>query len=207
MNWIKIFFSVILASFVLLITNPVLAEENKEDANTIKSLKVALFGPLAGIGDAILWFTVLPIAAGICASLASQGNVLGPITFLLAYIGVFFSRILWTKMGYGLGTRAISKLKENTQAISKSASVLGVTVIGALIASYVSIEVATTIPISEGHSVSIQADFLDKILPNVLPLGYTFFMYYLLKKKNLKPTALILITFVSAICLSAIGVL
>jgi len=34
-------------------------EENKEKRSTIKGLKLALFGPMAGIGDAIFWFTLL----------------------------------------------------------------------------------------------------------------------------------------------------
>ena len=182
-------------------------EENKEERSTINSIKVALFGPLAGIGDALFWFTFLPIIAGVSASFASQGNVLGPILFFLAYCGVFASRILWTNLGYSLGAAAVTKIRENTQAISKAASVLGVTVIGALIASYVHIEVLSTIPVSEGHSISLQADFFDKIIPNLLPVLYTFLMYYLLKKKNAKPTALILLTFVGAIALSFLGVL
>lgn len=40
-------------------------EEKGENRDTIKGLKVALFGPIAGIGDAIFWFTLLPIMAGI----------------------------------------------------------------------------------------------------------------------------------------------
>jgi len=40
-------------------------EENKEKRSTIKGLKLALFGPMAGIGDAIFWFTLLPVVAGI----------------------------------------------------------------------------------------------------------------------------------------------
>ena len=53
--------------------------EEKENRDTIKGLKVALFGPIAGIGDAIFWF--LPIMAGICSSFASQGNILGQFCF------------------------------------------------------------------------------------------------------------------------------
>lgn len=49
-------------------------EEKGENRDTIKGLKVALFGPIAGIGDAIFWFTLLPIMAGICSSFASQGT-------------------------------------------------------------------------------------------------------------------------------------
>ena len=40
-------------------------EENHEDRDLIKGLKLALFGPISGIGDAIFWFTFLPIIAGI----------------------------------------------------------------------------------------------------------------------------------------------
>ena len=47
-------------------------EEKGENRDTIKGLKVALFGPIAGIGDAIFWFTLLPIMAGICSSFASR---------------------------------------------------------------------------------------------------------------------------------------
>ena len=38
-------------------------EEGGADHDTIKGLKLALFGPIAGIGDAIFWFTILPIVA------------------------------------------------------------------------------------------------------------------------------------------------
>lgn len=182
-------------------------EENNEERSIIKGLRVALFGPLAGIGDAIFWFTVLPIVAGISASFASEGNVLGPIIFFAAYVCIFASRILWTRLGYGLGVKAIDKLQKNSKIISKCATILGVTVIGALIASYVQISVVSKIAISSGHSISIQKDFLDKIFPNLLPMAYTLLMYFFLKKKNVKPAILILFTFVCAILLSALGVL
>ena len=52
-------------------------EEQHENRDTIKGLKLALFGPIAGIGDAIFWFTLLPIIAGISCSFASQGLILG----------------------------------------------------------------------------------------------------------------------------------
>ncbi len=58
-------------------------EENNEDRDIIRGLKVSLFGPLAGIGDAIFWFTLLPIIVGISSSFALQGSILGPIIFVL----------------------------------------------------------------------------------------------------------------------------
>ncbi|HEY4391270.1 MAG TPA: PTS galactosamine transporter subunit IID [Paenibacillus sp.] len=182
-------------------------EESKEDRSTIKGLKVALFGPLAGIGDAIFWFTLLPIVAGISASFAKDGNLLGPIIFFLVYLGVFLLRIFWAHMGYNLGTRAIAMIKENSEVISKAATILGVTVIGGLIASYVHINVAASFTVTSGHTISLQEEFFDNIFPNILPFGYTFLMYWLIKAKKISPVILIAATFVLAIILSYFGVL
>lgn len=182
-------------------------EENGQKRSTIDSLRIALFGPLAGIGDAITWFTILPIVAGISASFAKQGSILGPLIFFLVYIGMFFVRIPIAQLGYSAGTRAISKIRESSAMISRAASILGCTVIGGLIASYVTISVKSKIRVSPTVSISIQSQFFDHIFPKILPLGYTFLMYYLLKKKNVSPVMLILLTFVLAIAFSWMGVL
>lgn len=182
-------------------------EENHEEREVIDTLRVSLFGPLAGIGDAITWFTILPIVAGITASFAKQGSILGPLIFLLVYIGMFLARIPIAHLGYNTGVKAITQINENLGPVSHAANVLGVTVIGGLIASYVQIKVLTSIHIAQGHNLSIQTQFFDRIFPNILPLGYTFFLYWLLKKKNVSPILLIVITFVLAIVLSWLKVL
>lgn len=182
-------------------------EENNEDRNIIKGLKVALFGPLAGIGDAIFWFTLLPIVAGVSASFAMEGSVLGPIIFFAVYLIIFILRIAWTHLGYNLGVKAIDKIKHNSKVIGKAATVLGVTVIGGLIASYVKINVLTNIVVNESKTVSLQTDFFDKIFPNILALGYTLLMYFLIKNKKISPVILIFSTFIMAIVLSFFGIL
>lgn len=60
-------------------------EENKESRDSIRGIKIALMGPLGGIGDALFWFTLLPIAASVGVSLGIQGNIAGPIIFLLVF--------------------------------------------------------------------------------------------------------------------------
>lgn len=182
-------------------------EEKKEDRGLIKGLKVALFGPLAGIGDALFWFTLLPIMAGICASLAIEGSIVGPLIFFLVYLTIFILRIVWTHLGYNLGVKAIDKIKTGTQTISRAATILGVTVIGGLIASYVKISLAPQIVVNAEKTVSLQKDFIDKIFPNILPLGYVLLMYYLLRKKKVSPVVLIVVTFALAIIGSLIGLL
>ena len=55
------------------------AEQEDFDVDTINSIKLSLMGPLAGIGDSFIWGTLRIIATGVGLSLATQGNVLGPI--------------------------------------------------------------------------------------------------------------------------------
>lgn len=181
--------------------------ESGENRETINGLRVGLFGPLAGIGDSLLWFTLLPIVAGITASLALEGNIAGPIIFFIIYILVYLLRFPLTKAGYKLGINALDFSSEESALISKAATILGMTVIGALIASYINIDVLATIQTAAGNTVSIQTDLLDKIMPNILPIGYTFLLFYLLRKKHVSPIMLIVVTFVLALILSLLGIL
>lgn len=57
-------------------------EEAGEDRKLIEGIRNGLFGPFAGLGDAIFWFTVLPISAAICCSLAQNGSILGPLLYI-----------------------------------------------------------------------------------------------------------------------------
>lgn len=168
-------------------------EGNKNDTETIRGIKVATMGPLGGIGDALFWLTLLPIAAGIGASLALEGNVAGPIIFLVMFNVVHFAlRFGLMHYGYRTGVNAIGTLKESTKAVSRAASILGLTVVGALIASYINLSLDVVIKAGAAE-VNIQEGVLDQIMPKMLPLGYAFLMYWLLKK-GWSPLALIGVT-------------
>lgn len=181
-------------------------EENKEDLDTIRGIKVALMGPLGGIGDALFWFTLLPIAASIGASLALEGSVLGPIIFLLLFNIVHFGlRFTLGHYAYKMGVNAISKLQAGTKYVTKGSLILGLTVIGGLIASYVNFKIPYIIDTGK-TTIAIQTDVLDKIMPNLLPLVFTLFMFYLLKKGK-TPITLIMITLAIGILGSILGVL
>jgi len=182
-------------------------EENKEDRQLIKGLKLALFGPIAGIGDAIFWFTLLPIIAGVSCSFASEGLIIGPIIFVACYVAIWCLRIVWTHMGYNLGVKSFEMLQENSDIIANSATILGITVIGALIASYVNIELLPVINVAGDISVGVQTAFFDSIFPKILPMGYTLLMYFFLKKKQVSPVILIFVTIIGAIVCSYIGLL
>lgn len=170
-------------------------EGNKEDREAIRGIKVATMGPLGGIGDALFYLTLLPITAGIGASLAIEGNFMGPIVFLIMFNVIHFGvRFGLMRYGYKTGVKAISKLKEGTQQVSRAASIVGLTVVGGLIATYVAFQVDYVWDQGESE-LNIQTDVLDKIMPAMLPLAYTLLMYWLLKKGR-SPLALIGVTVV-----------
>ncbi|QYE97595.1 PTS system mannose/fructose/sorbose family transporter subunit IID [Paraclostridium sordellii] len=178
-------------------------EQKKADVQTIRSLRVAAMGPLGGIGDAIFWFTLLPISAGVGANLALEGSIAGPIIFLLMFnivhLGLRFWLMHWS---YKTGVEGITKLTKNAKEFTRSATVLGMIVVGALIASYVNIDIVTEIPIGE-TALKVQ-EILDGIMPKLLPLGLTFGMYGLVKK-NVSPMINILIMVIIGITGAYIG--
>ena len=193
-----------IVSFILGLV--VAMEEKKESPDLIRSMKVATMGPLAGIGDSLIWFTLLPLLAGIGASMAMDNSIMGPIFFLITFnIGENIVRFGLVHYGYRLGVSALEKIRGLSQKVTESASILGMTVIGALIASYVSLNLAAEVKAGEAI-VNVQADVLDKIMPNMLPLLYTLWMFYMIKKKNTSPMVLILITVVVCVVGKFLGI-
>ena len=144
------------------------------------------------------------IIASICCSLATQNNVLGPIFYILFWaLTAIFSRIWFVRLGYNAGVSSIKFIGDNASYISKAAGILGVMVVGGLIPSYVSFAFPETLVIS---SVSVQGIF-DSIMPNILPLGFVFLLYWLFKKKNVNTMKLILLVIALSVALSFLGIM
>lgn len=158
-------------------------EQQKADINTIRAVRVAAMGPLGGIGDAIFWFTLVPIAAGIGSNMAIQGSIAGPIVFLLLFNIVQFAvRFFLMHWSYKLGTSAIEALTSNAKEFTRAASLLGVFVVGALTSNYGG---TTIVPVLE-NGKTVQS-ILDGVLPKMIPMALTLGMYFLMKKKGWTP--------------------
>ena len=173
-------------------------ERSKQNVNSIQSTKIAVGAPMGGIGDAMFWLTLLPICAGIGADLALQGSIMGAVVFLLLFNSVHFGlRFGLAHYAYKMGVAAIPMIKANTKKVGHAASIVGMTVIGALVATYV--RLSTTAEIEAGDAVvKLQADVLDKLMPAFLPLLYTLLMYTLVKR-GWSPLKLIGVTVVISI--------
>lgn len=149
----------------------------------IRAVRVAAMGPLGGIGDAIFWFTLVPISAGISANLALNGSILGPFVFLAMFNTVHFGVRYWLMhWSYKMGTNAIEALTRNAKEFTRAASILGVLVVGALTSLYGG--TSTVLEIPNGDSPIILQEVLDGIMPKLIPLGLTLLLYWLIKNKN-----------------------
>lgn len=183
------------------------AEDENFDTQSISNVKTALMGPLAGVGDAFYWGTLRIIATGIGTSLALQGNVLGPILFLLIYnVPALIIRYILTFIGYKFGTDVLTKVEESGMMaqMTKAASVMGLMVAGAMTASMV----AVNIPISfgVGESVTTVQEILDGVVPGIMPLTVFGIVYYMLKKK-MKPLPIMLVLLIVGIAGAFFGFL
>lgn len=178
------------------------------DISSINNVKVGLMGPLAGIGDSLLWGTLRIIATGIGTSLALQGNILGPILFLLIFnIPHIILRYICMMGGYKLGAGFLSKMQQGglMDKVTYGASIVGLMSIGAMIATMVTVN----IPLSygEGDSAIVIGDILNGIIPGIIPLLFTGFIYWLVTKKKMKTTVALLLILVIGIIGSLTGIL
>lgn len=157
------------------------------------NIKTTLMGPIAGIGDSIIQGIIVPILLSIGMSLAKGGNILGPLFYIIAYaiVGVSISYIAFHS-GYKLGVNAVDKLVgENSKRITDAFNILGVMVIGALAANTITLNTIARIPLG-GKSQSLQS-VLNGVFPGIFPLAIVLFSWWLVSKKQLSPTKVILI--------------
>ena len=179
-------------------------EQNKADIPTIRAVRVAAMGPLGGIGDALFWFTLVPIVAGISSDFALKGSIAGPLLFLAVFnIFQFAIRYWLMHWSYNLGTDAIGIFTANAKEFTRAASILGVFVVGALTSLYGGTKLG--IQIANGEKPIVIQAILDGVLPKLIPLGITLGLYYLLARKKWTPLRCIVLLLVVGIGFAFLG--
>ena len=155
------------------------------DTEAINSIKTGLMGPLAGIGDTLIQGVIVPILLAFCIGMAIDGNLMGPVlyTVLISAVVIGVSYVVYMQ-GYKFGRTAVENLLQSGtfKKIITGAGILGCTVIGALTGKYVTLSTAIKFSTSAETSIALQADFLDKIMPGLIPLVLTLFTFKLLNK-------------------------
>ena len=196
-----------LASFVMGIAGS-MEKENSEkpdfDANAIGSIKTSLMGPLAGIGDTIGWAMIPTIFGSIAASMGMQGNPVGIIMWAAFTIAFLAVRILEVEWGYNMGINVVTKLGQKITVFTEACSVLGLTVVGALIASVVNLK--TALSFTNGDVTMNVQDLIDGVMPKLLPVVAVALIYFFMSKKQVKMTRMILIIIILSWVGAATGI-
>ena len=183
-------------------------EQGSTDA-AITGIKTGLMGPIAGIGDSIIWAAVMPIIIALFLPFAINGNALGAIMPIILYTGVtvLIGYYLCIK-GYVIGKNSILQLLQDGKVkdLIDGASVLGLFMMGSLSASYIKIETPFKIAIANSQPIMIQ-EILNSIAPGLLELAAVFGIYWFLKTKGPRYNIIMIAIIIFSMVRSVLGLL
>ena len=161
--------------------------ENVPD-EVMYSMRTALMGPMAGIGDSLVWGTCKTISLSIATTCALSGILFAvPVALMLPLVTYFIGRWLYG-LGYDLGRTAVMNMLKSgiMDKIIMACGMLGLMVMGALSAENVALEIATEFTLENAADpISIQG-MIDAVAPGLLPLAVIGLVYLYLKKHNNK---------------------
>lgn len=186
-----------------------LAMEEKDGIqalDAVQGFKTGMMGPLAGVGDTLVWVLYPTIMGSIAAYMGLEGNPTGAIIWLLMNVFFLFFRLRLFHIGYNSGLKLVTVLGSKLSIFTEAASIMGLTVVGALIPSVVKINVGLVFKTGE-VGLPIQTDVLDKIMPALLPAVLTYAVYTLLSKKKMTVIQIIFTVIALALVLSYFGIL
>lgn len=183
--------------------------ENVDD-EMIRTTKSALMGPVAGIGDSLIQATIVPLLTTLAITLTGSSNSpLGSILYMITTPIILwaYAYFLFNK-GYSLGRNAVMMLSGSMlDKIRNAIQVFGIIVIGALSANYVKLETVLEFSAGKDTTPVVLQDILNNIFPNILSLLLVVGCYYLVSKKNISITKLIVLLMVGVVALSLIGII
>lgn len=161
-----------------------------ESEEVVRGLKTGLMGPFAGVGDTLFIAIYRAIVFSIAAYMALDGNALGLLIPIVGVMAVMYVRYKFTYLGYKQGQKIATEFGNKIQSLTDGASILGLTVVGGLIASVISFKLDLTFKFGEVEL--ILQEMFDKIMPALIPVAIVYASYKLLGKKKMNSTKLII---------------
>ena len=198
------------------------ANANKQcSPELISGAKVALIGPTSAIGDSLWVATIIPILLTLCLSIAQTNpgtSWLGPVLYMIIYpLGTCLLSWSLFKLGKKSGLEGMQSFMATGRlnALTDTMTILGLLVVGALTASFVSVTLPIQIrrdvydavnnTVLENQVIFNADNLVNAIFPKLLPLGLTLWVYRLYAKKKFAPLALMGIILVLALVLTWLG--
>ena len=193
-------------------------------AEAIQEAKVALIGPTSAIGDSLWVATIIPLLLTICLSISNalpNAAWIGAIVYMIVYpLGTYLLSRKLFNLGYKAGLEGVQRFMASGQLnrIMQAITVLGLIVVGALTASFVTctlnIDIKTVTQVFDEASGSYVEgmisvfnldNLLNSVFPKIVPLALTLGVYRLYTKKNWSPLAIMGVILVLAAVLTALG--
>lgn len=186
---------------------------NSAGLDVAASIKTALMGPFAGIGDTIFGMITGAVFGSIAATMALEGNAIGIAIWTLWQIACFFFRFKMFDLGYEQGIKLVTTLSGKMNALTEAAAVLGLTVVGCMIATMIKFNLAS-INVGLGifeDGAELMKEFplqtyADSIMPALFPAVLAALCYWLLGKKWMNSNKLIISVVLAAILLRLFGI-
>lgn len=176
------------------------ANHENIDGEMINGIRAGLMGPLAGIGDSLIVGTLIPILLGIGLGLSTGGSPLGAIFYIIVWNALMIFGMRWAYYkGYELGGKAVEMVVgEKATAVRESVIMVGTIVIGAVAATWVNINTSLKMYNSRGGVIIDLQKTLDGVFPKILSAGAVILAWWLMSKKKISPTIVMLIFLVIA---------
>ena len=175
----------------------------------ITAIKSSLMGPFAGVGDALLPGTFIPILLAIGCGLSKDGSVLGAILYMIVFLGVMIP-LTWFlfKKGCELGASAAELILGNDlkDDVVEALNTVGLVVVGTVSAQYAAFNIGWKY-VEDGVTLVDLGALIDGVWPKLPVYLLALFTYWLMAKKNWSATKVILLYLIIAIVGYFTGVL
>lgn len=166
--------------------------------DVMNAIKSGLMGPMAALGDSLFASTGNALLLSFGMGLALQGNILGPIIFMVVWTAITIGFSMWgIQFGYREGTKIMDSEIFSPAMVRKATaflSILGLTVVGGLSAQFVSL--STAISWTNGESITQLQTIFDGLMPKLLPFAIVMITWYLHDKKGISVLKLLLLLIV-----------
>ena len=193
------FFHTIIAGFDLAMEE----KDGVKSKDAVNGIKTGLMGPFAPLGDSIFGSLVPAIMGSIAATMAIAGQPWGILLWIAVAVAYDIFRWKQLEFAYKEGVNLITNMQSTLTALVEAASVLGIFMVGGLIATMINFEVSWVWNIGE-KAIDFQ-DMMNLIFPRLIPAVFTGFIFWLLGKKGMNSTKAIFIIIIMAVSFSAIG--
>ncbi len=181
-------------------------KDGRSSLNAVQAFKTGMMGPLAGVGDTLIWVLYPTIMGSIAAYMGLEGSPVGAVIWLCLNMIFLVFRFKLFHIGFSSGLKLVTALGNKLTIFTEAASIMGLTVVGALIPAVVKVNVGLTFTSGE-ISLPIQSEILDKIMPSLIPAALTLVVFKLISSKKISIMNIIFLVIGVALLLSYFGIL